>query len=87
MMLVQDSTDVIDRIGRYQNGRTRQDRDNSQPDCQYTHHRRKCTPPGLSPVKGAILGLSVQEVRTLERLAIGKPKPYLSLAFFRRRPL
>jgi hypothetical protein len=34
-----------------------------------------------------LLGLSVQELRTLERLAIGKLKPYLSPAFFKRRAL
>jgi hypothetical protein len=35
----------------------------------------------------AMLGLSVQEVRTLKRLAIGKLKPYMSSSFFRRRAL
>jgi Flp pilus assembly pilin Flp len=55
MMLVQDSIDVIARIGCDQNGRTRQNHDNNQPDCQHTHHRRKCTPPSLSFVKSANL--------------------------------
>ena len=59
--MVQDSIDVIDKIGCDQNGHTRQNHDNGQPDCQHPHHRRKCTPPGLSFVKRANLECKSQE--------------------------
>src|SRR5215472_13184443 len=51
MMLVQDSIDVIGKIGSDQNGHARQDHNNSQPNCQYTQHRSQSTPPALSFVK------------------------------------
>jgi hypothetical protein len=61
MMMVQDSIDVIGKIGCDQNGRARQNHDNSQPDGQHTRHRRKCIRPDLSFVKRANLQCKSEE--------------------------